>query len=130
MLYTNPIELLKHNINLGWNLNLDRSVADLPIKLKVIRGESQDANYCPYNSFRVNFQVKTTTPTGIHLKLVMKIEANSVNSEQPDILSGSLSENLPKPTNDGPNVQCKIYNRTDGLNRKIICTNIGQLIAN
>ena len=28
----------------------------------------------------------------------MKIEANGVNDEEPDILSGSLSENLPKLT--------------------------------
>ena len=28
----------------------------------------------------------------------MKIEASGVNGEEPDILSGSLSENLPKLT--------------------------------
>ena len=52
-----------------------------------------------------------------------------MNGEEPDILSGSLSENLPKLTTDSPEVECKIYNRTNGAFRKIICTNIGQLLS-
>ena len=58
----------------------------------------------------------------------MKVQAKGVNGEEPDILSGSVCENLPKLTTDSPEVECKIYNRTDGDNRKIICTNVGQLL--
>ena len=54
MLETKALHVNYHEIFLSWGLLPD---PNLPVKLKVVRGDKLGTKYMPYNSFKIKFKL-------------------------------------------------------------------------
>ena len=74
VLKTNAIDVKYHEIFLSWGVIPD---PNLPVNVKVVRGDKIDTNYIPYNSFLIKFRLRHQTPLNKELKIDVDINAES-----------------------------------------------------
>lgn len=116
----NPIYINYHQLLLAWDLRVD---PNLPMPLKVVRGDSDYPRHMPFNSFKVVFQLVDDTPDNVELKIDIGIGGQMGSL----ILEGSISENLPGQANKI--VQCLERYKGQPTLRRISCYGVGKLIA-
>ena len=102
---------------LGWGV--DQSQTNLPAQFQFYRGSAAVNPFKFYNAIKFVFSPSYETGTGIMLKVVLRLDAESGF----EVLAGSISENLP---NFGDS---KVYCALDStaLAFKVTCYNVGVL---
>lgn len=108
----------KLKVLLGWGV--DKSQANLPPQFTFFRGSSSANPFKFYNAIKFMFSPSYETGAGVKLKVILNLAAAEANFE---VLSGSISENLPDFGNE--KVYCELDKTT--LLNKVICYNVGVL---
>lgn len=108
-------------LNIGWNINPANS-SSFPFDLKIIRADSPSPDYYPYNSFVLNFEVQSSSPNNVKLR----VNIDLITDIGAIFLSGSISETLPS-YNSNTKVNCRLLTNDDS-SRRIQCSEVGQLL--
>ncbi|KRX08855.1 hypothetical protein PPERSA_08959 [Pseudocohnilembus persalinus] len=117
-LYTTALKLSYHELFFAWGLRED---PNLPVHLKIVRQDSKNSAYQPYNSLKSLFKLQEFSPPNVELKVNLKINVDS----DAQLLPGHVTHNLPAAP--GKAVVCSEINKYSVQKREISCKGVGQM---